>query len=82
MVQYAGGVEFEATPKVTLIGDVIGRHILGAGRVELTEFPPTDPRVTSVNAVVGLPKGITKVTLAPGKVALLRTRRRKFAMTV
>lgn len=69
MVQYAGGVEYEATPKVTLIGDIIGRHILGAGRVELKDFDvdPTElPGVTSASAVVGLPKGITKVTLAPG----------------
>ena len=66
MVQYAGGVEFEATPKITLIGDVIGRHILGAGRVETQPIPVTDPRFTSAEAVLALPKGIRKITLAPG----------------
>ncbi|HVG84684.1 MAG TPA: hypothetical protein VM820_09195 [Vicinamibacterales bacterium] len=69
-IQYAGGVEYEATPKVTLIGDLIGRHILGAGRVDLRSFEP-DPAaaklgVTSIEAVVGLPQGIRKITLAPG----------------
>lgn len=68
-IQYAGGVEYEATPKVTLITDLIGRHILGGGRVESQPFDVDSaefPDVTSAQAVVGLPKGITKLTLAPG----------------
>jgi len=65
-VQYAGGVEFEATPKVTLIGDVIGRHILGGGRVVLQSFGPTSAGVTAVEAASALKKGIAKVSLAPG----------------
>jgi len=66
MVQYAGGVELEATPKITLIADVIGRHILGAGRVETQSLQVVDPRITSAEAVLALPKGIRKITLAPG----------------
>jgi hypothetical protein len=65
-VQYAGGVELEATPKITLIADVIGRHILGAGRVETQSLQVVDPRITSAEAVLALPKGIRKITLAPG----------------
>ena len=31
---YAGGVEFLASPKLTIVGDVIGRTLFDAGRVE------------------------------------------------
>ena len=31
--QYAAGFEFEAAPKLTLLVNMLGRHILGAGRI-------------------------------------------------
>lgn len=69
---YGGGVELEATPKVTVMVDVLGRHIRGAGRVGFrTDTPsPTSPLaglgVTSFESAVALDEGIRKLTLAPG----------------
>jgi hypothetical protein len=34
-VNYSGGLEFVASPRVTLIGDVVGRTLRGAGRLSL-----------------------------------------------
>ena len=71
-VQYAGGFELEAAPKLTILVDVLGRHILGGGRVGVkTETPdPTSVlgRVgaTSIESLVALDKGIDKLHLAPG----------------
>jgi hypothetical protein len=69
---YAAGFEFEAAPKLTLNLDLLGRHLLGAGRVGLrTDTPaPTSPLgsigVTSVESIVALDEGINKLILAPG----------------
>lgn len=67
-VQYSAGVEIEADPKLTLIVDVLGRHILGAGRIGFESRPPTVPifGVTSLESAVALPEGIQKLTLVPG----------------
>jgi len=35
-LNYTGGVEFIATPRVTLTGDVVGRTLRGAGHLDLT----------------------------------------------
>ena len=70
--QYGAGFELEAAPKLTLNVDLLGRHILGGGRIGLaTETPaPTSALgrlgVTSVESLVALDKGISKLTLAPG----------------
>jgi hypothetical protein len=69
---YNAGFEFGAAPKLTLLVDLLGRHILGAGRVGVvTETPaPTSPLgrlgITSVDSLEALDKGISKLTLAPG----------------
>ena len=34
-INYSGGVEFVASPRLTLIGDIVGRTLRGAGRLEL-----------------------------------------------
>ena len=67
-VQYAGGVEIEAAPKLTLMVDLLGRHILGAGKIGFqTTVPPPNPQgVTSFESAVALPEGIQKITLVPG----------------
>jgi hypothetical protein len=71
-LMYGAGVELEATPKLTVMADVLGRHIMGAGRVGFrTDTPsPSGPLaglgVTSVESAVALDQGIRKLTLAPG----------------
>jgi len=67
-IQYAGGFELEATPKLTLLMDVLGRHILGGGKVGYQTQTPTTPigGVTSLESMVAMPEGIRKLTLAPG----------------
>ncbi len=70
--QYGAGFELEAAPKLTVLVDVLGRHILGAGRVGLTTETPSPTSelgrlgVTSVESIVALDEGISKLTLAPG----------------
>jgi hypothetical protein len=34
-INYSGGVEFVASPRITVMGDVVGRILRGAGRLEL-----------------------------------------------
>jgi hypothetical protein len=38
-INYSGGVEFVATPRLTVMGDVIGRTLRGAGRLGLVGKP-------------------------------------------
>ena len=63
-IQYAAGVELEATPKLTLIVDFLGQHIRGAGQVGfVTDTPPANPLgVTSTNRWSRLAEGIQKIT--------------------
>jgi hypothetical protein len=44
-INYTGGVEFIASPRLTLMGDVIGRTLRGAGRLQLVtkQFEYNDP---------------------------------------
>lgn len=64
----AGGFEFEAGPKVTLLTDVLFRKILGGGQVRVQDVPvpPELSGVTSLTMAVATDKGIQKLTLAPG----------------
>jgi hypothetical protein len=67
-VEYAAGMEFEAAPKLTLIADLLGREILGGGRVGFTTTPaaPNAFGATSYTAAVALPEGINSLNLVPG----------------
>ena len=62
------GLEFVANPRLTLIGDIVGRTLRGAGRMELTtksfpfqgatsvqsaQFDEFDPREGNLNVVLG-----------------------------
>ena len=67
-IQYAAGVELEATPKLTLLVDFLGRHIQGGGKVGyVTDTPSSSGQgITSVESLVALPEGIQKLLLVPG----------------
>jgi len=65
-VQYAGGFEFEAAPKLTLLVDLLGRQILGGGRVDFKADASAPAGATSSGSVVALPEGVSKLSLAPG----------------
>ena len=66
-VQYAAGVELDAGPKVTLLFDFLGRHVLGGGAVALrgVALPPSS-EFTSAELAEATPTRIRKMTLAPG----------------
>jgi hypothetical protein len=38
-INYSGGIEFVASPRLTLMGDVIGRTLRGAGHLDLVSKP-------------------------------------------
>ena len=46
-INYTGGIEVVAGPRLTLLGDIIGRTLRGTGRLEIEskrfEFQPLDP---------------------------------------
>ena len=64
---YTGGVEFVAHPKLTILGDILGRTLFGAGKVDLEtktfpfragtgSTPATAPlQTSSINPVTGQP---------------------------
>jgi hypothetical protein len=67
-IQYVAGAELEASPKVTLTVDFLGRHILGAGQVGFVNDTPTaaTPGVSGFESAVALSEGIQKLMLVPG----------------
>jgi Putative MetA-pathway of phenol degradation len=79
-VNYAGGIEYVAHPRVTVIGDFIGRTLFDAGRVGAVtkeyQFRPgaaatgTDPlRTSTTNPVTGQP--YEQLELTPGNLNLV-----------
>jgi hypothetical protein len=67
-LNYAAGLEFVAGPRLTLVGDVVGRMLRGAGRLEVSsksfafqgatavqtaQFDEFDPRSGHLNVVLG-----------------------------
>jgi hypothetical protein len=67
-LNYTAGVEFVAHPKLTIIGDVVGRTLRGSGRLELNsksfefqgatavqsaQFDEFEPRSGNLNLVLG-----------------------------
>ena len=72
--QYAGGVEVEAAPKVTLLVEFLGQQILGGGQVVLGPVTPGTGTsgITSTQSLVASSDGISKALLVPGvKVNLI-----------
>ena len=72
--QYAGGIEVEAAPKVTLLVEFLGQQILGGGQVALGPVTPATGTsgITSTQSLVASSNGISKALLVPGvKVNLI-----------
>ena len=65
-VQYAAGFEFEAAPKATLLLDVVGGQIFGAGKLAFQADATPAAGASSSSTLVALPEGIRRVNLAPG----------------
>ena len=53
-INYSGGVEFVANPRFTVMGDVVGRTLRGAGRLDLTSKTFEYSDVALLNARLGL----------------------------
>jgi hypothetical protein len=65
-VQYAAGFEYEAAPKATLLLDVVGGQIFGAGKLAFQADATPAAGASSSWTLVALPEGIRRVNLAPG----------------
>lgn len=63
-LEYAGGIEIEAAPKVTLIIDYLGQRIFGGGQVGLVS--ETSSTGLATDALSLLPNAINKMYFAPG----------------
>lgn len=66
--QYSGGLEYEVHPQLSLMVDVLGRYLRGAGRVgyQPFAFPQNFANVSGAEALVAVPSGANTVLLAPG----------------
>ena len=67
-VLYSGGVEIEVHPQLSVMVDVLGRYLRGAGRVgyQPFAFPDNFAHVTGAEALVAIPSGMHTVLFAPG----------------
>lgn len=70
-LQYAGGVEIEAAPKLTLIVDYLGQRIFGGGQIGIITASPSG---VATNALSLLPSAIDKMYLAPGLKVNLKSK--------
>jgi hypothetical protein len=69
--QYAGGIEVEAAPKLTLLLDLVGGGVLGGGRVDFAAV--TNPAgFTGSQGLTALNQGTYRVDLAPGLKANIK----------
>ena len=75
-INYSGGVEFVATPRLTVVGDVVGRTLRGVGRLDLMgkrlEHRQFDPQ-TAAALPVTMPAYLSVDEFAPrpGNLTLL-----------
>jgi len=68
--QFAGGIEVEASPKVTLLADLVGGGVLGGGRLGFASA--VDSTLSSSQGLVALNEGTRRLDLAPGLKANLK----------
>jgi hypothetical protein len=64
--QYAGGIEIEAAPKVTLLAEFLGQHVMGGGRVVMGPEISGTGAITSMQSLVASDSGINKALIVPG----------------
>ena len=67
-VHLTAGVEYEINPRLTVLGDVLGRYLRGAGGIGYQDFvfPSNRPNVVGASALVAVPDGLWTVIAAPG----------------
>lgn len=67
-LQYNAGFEYELNPRLTVLGDVVGRYLRGGGGVGYQPyyFPVNRTNVIGADALVTTAQGVHTVTLAPG----------------
>jgi hypothetical protein len=65
---YSVGFEYEAHPQLSLMVDVLGRYLRGAGSVGYQPFlfPQNFASVSGADALVVIPQGVHTVLIAPG----------------
>jgi hypothetical protein len=65
---YSAGLEFEAHPQVSLMVDLLGRYLRGAGSVGYQPFTYLQnfADVEGVDALVVIPNGVHTLLIAPG----------------
>ena len=68
--QYAGGLELEAAPKLTLLLDLVGGGVLGGGKVGFTSL--ADSTGATTQGLTALSEGTRRIDLAPGLKANLK----------
>ena len=64
--EYAGGLELEAAPKVTLLVDLLGGSVLGGGKLGFVTTTGGAPGITSTQTLTALSEGVQRISLAPG----------------
>jgi hypothetical protein len=69
--QFAGGIEFEAVPKLTLLVDLLGGGVLGGGRVGFASVLDTTG-FSGSQGLTALNEGTRRVDIAPGLKANLK----------
>lgn len=83
-INYSGGVELVASPRLTLMGDVVGRTLRGAGRLDLvgktfeysdpSKFPPNSPQALVELGIFSFPTSsvsFDEFNPRPGNLTLL-----------
>jgi hypothetical protein len=66
-LQYAGGIEIAAAPKLTLLADFVGQRIMGGGPVAFGAVTPvTGAGITSIQSLLLQDGGLNKALLIPG----------------
>ena len=67
-LQYSAGLDVELQPRLSIIGDVLGRYLRGGGQVgyQPFNFQANRTNVRGAEALVAVPGGFHSVMLAPG----------------